>query len=135
MTNAEVVEEFEQGRGPGGSFHHTDHIRVAFAYLSEYPVLEALNRFCAALKRYAAARGKANLYHETITWAYVFLIRERILRVASPQTWEEFTADNPDLLVWEGKRGVLDQYYRSETLASEVARTAFVLPDKLPGRV
>jgi hypothetical protein len=131
MTNEEIIKEFEQGRGPGGSFHHADHIRVAFAYLSQHSVLEALQKFCGALQRFAAAQGKPHLYHETITWAYLFLIRERMLRANHPQTWEEFAASNPDLLTWErGSGGILAQYYQSETLASSVARAAFLLPDK-----
>jgi len=68
MTNQEITEEFEHGRAPRGSFHHADHIRVAFAYLSQYPVLEALQRFSDALQRFAAAQGKPGLYHETITY-------------------------------------------------------------------
>jgi hypothetical protein len=53
MTNQEIIQEFEQGRVPAGSLHHSDHIRVAFAYLSQYSVLEALQKFCAALQRFA----------------------------------------------------------------------------------
>ena len=131
MTNEEIIKEFEQGRGPAGSFHHANHIRVAFAYLSQYPVLEALQKFCAALQRFAAAQGKPDLYHETITWAYLFLIRERMLRTNQSQTWEEFAAANPDLLTWERETGgILAQYYQPETLASAVARVMFLLPDK-----
>lgn len=131
MINEEIINEFEQGRGPGGSFHHADHIHVAFAYLSEYSVLEALQKFCRALQRFASAQGKPHLYHETITWAYLFLIREQMLRANLPQTWEEFAAANPDLLTWErGSGGILTQYYQMETLASGVARAAFLLPDK-----
>jgi hypothetical protein len=133
MTNEEIViiKEFEQGRAPGGSFHHADHIRVAFAYLSQYSVLEALEKFSAALQRFAAAQGKPQLYHETITWAYLFLIRQRMLSANQPQTWEEFAAANPDLLTWErGSGGILAQYYQAETLASEAARAAFLFPDK-----
>jgi hypothetical protein len=131
MTNEEFIHEFEEGRAPGGSFHHSDHIRVAFAYLSRYAVLEALKKFSVALRRFATAQGKPGLYHETITWAYLFLIRERMLRVAQPQTWEEFAADNPDLLTWErGRGGILARYYQPDTLASDAARAAFLLPDK-----
>src|SRR5712692_9485091 len=101
MTNQEIIQEFEQGRAPAGSLHHADHIRVAFAYLSQYSVLEALQKFCAALQRFAVAQGKPHLYHETITWAYLFLIRQRMLRAGDPQTWEEFAAANPDLITWE----------------------------------
>jgi len=98
MTNEEIIKEFEEGRAPGESFHHADHIRIAFAFLSQFSVLEALQKFCAALQRFAAAQGKPHLYHETITWAYLFLIREPMLRANHSQTWEEFAAANPDLL-------------------------------------
>lgn len=130
MTNEEIIAEFEQGRAPGGSFRHADHIRVAFAYVSQYSLLEALRQFSEALQRFAAAQGKPGLYHETITWAYLFLIRERIVRTDRAQTWEEFAASNPDLLIWErGSGGVLARYYRPETLASAAAKAAFLLPD------
>jgi hypothetical protein len=132
MTDNEIIEQFEQGRAPGRSFHHRDHIRTAFAYLSHYPALEALQKFSAALKRFAAAQGKPGLYHETITWAYMFLIRERMLRAGRQPTWEEFRAANPDLLNWERETGgILARYYLPETLKSEAARTAFLLPDKI----
>jgi hypothetical protein len=131
MTNEEIIQQFEQGRAPGGSFHHADHIRVAFAYLSERPVLEAVQKFSDALRRFAIAQGKPQLYHETITWAYLFLIRERLVRAEQPQVWEEFAAANPDLLTWEkGKSGILGRYYEQETLASPAARAVFLLPDK-----
>lgn len=130
MTNEEVIQEFEQGRAPSGSLHHADHIRVALAYLSQYPVLEALQKFCGALQRFAAKQGKPGLYHETITWAYLFLIRERMVRV-NHQIWEQFAAANPDLLTWERETGgILAQYYQPETLASSIARATFLLPDK-----
>ncbi len=42
--------------------------------------------------------------------------------------WEEFAEDNPDLLTWKG--GVLDRFYREETLRSDLARGIFIFPDK-----
>jgi hypothetical protein len=123
----DLIEDFEQGRAPAG-FHHADHVRVAFAYVAQYPFLEAVARFSAALKRFAAAQGKPQLYHETITWAYLILIRERRARANRAQTWEEFAEQNADLLVWKG--GVLRTLYRQETLDSDLARHTFVLPDR-----
>jgi hypothetical protein len=131
VNDQEIIERFEQGQAPGGSFHHADHIRVAFAYLSRYPALQALQKFSSALQRFAAAQGKPGLYHETITWAYLFLIRERMLRAGRAQSWEEFAAANPDLLTWDrGTGGILARYYQPETLNSPAARAAFILPDK-----
>jgi hypothetical protein len=103
-------------------------MRVAFSYVSEFPMLEALAKFSAALKRFAISKGKPNLYHETITWAYLFLIGERIARAGTAQSWEEFAERNQDLLVW--KSGSLECYYSKPTLESDLARKQFVLPDR-----
>ena len=128
MTGEQLIKQFESGATPADTFHHSDHVRLALEYLSRYSALEALERFSDALKRFAAAQGKAHLYHETITWAYLLLIRERIARAGHTQTWEEFAARNPDLLIWKG--GVLTVLYRQETLDSDLARHTFVLPDQ-----
>jgi hypothetical protein len=125
-SSEELIHGFETDTLPAESFHHADHVRMAFAYLSLYPPLQALEKFSTALKRYATARGKPQLYHETITHAYVFLIRERMAR-SGICDWEEFAGRNPDLLVW--KPGVLERYYKEETLQSELSRAVFVMPD------
>jgi hypothetical protein len=128
MTGNELIQQFEEGKTPADSFHHADHVRLAFEYLCRYPPLEALEKFSNTLKRFAAAQGKADRYHETITWAYLLLIRERQARAARVQTWEEFAERNADLLIWKG--GVLSTLYRQETLDSDLARRTFVLPDR-----
>src|SRR2546430_371861 len=105
-------------------FHHADHIRLAWVYLRTLPLLEAIERFTTSLKRFADHHGKPGLYHETITWAYLLLIHERM---NGEQSFEAFRAKNSDLFTW--KPSILDIYYRAETLASDRARRAFVLPD------
>ena len=127
MSNKDLIDRFESDSLLEDSFHHTDHVRLAFAYLDQFPVLQALEKFAAALKRYAAARGKTALYHETITHAYFFLIRERMAR-SSAVGWDDFARLNPDLLRW--KDGALSSYYKEETLKSDLARNVFVFPDK-----
>jgi hypothetical protein len=128
MTNEQIIHCFETNTIPEHSFHHADHVRLAFAYLAIYPPLHALENFSAALKRFATARGKSQLYHETITHAYFFLIRERMAR-CSTANWDEFADQNPDLLIW--KNGILTRYYHESTLQSDLARTVFVFPDKV----
>ena len=129
MSNEEIIKRFDTGTVD--SFHHADHVRLAFAYLSLYPVLDALEKFAAALKRFAAAQGKARLYHETITHAYFFLIRERMAR-SETRDWDEFAHKNADLLQW--KNGILSRYYQEATLHSDLARNVFLFPDRLADR-
>jgi hypothetical protein len=128
MNDDEFIARFEDGSLAGESFHHTDHVRMAFLYLSRFSPLEALQRFSSALVRFAEAKGKPGLYHETITWAFLLLIRERMARAGMPQSWTQFAAGNPDLLDW--RENVLRKYYRSETLSSELAKSTFLFPDK-----
>ena len=128
ITDEELIDGFEKATLPAECFHHENHVRAAFLYLSRYPTLEALRRFSEALRRFAAAQGKAQRYHETITWAYFFLIHEQRARAGQSQGWEEFARHNADLLNW--KEGILRRYYRDETLASDLARSVFVLPDR-----
>ena len=128
MSDRDLLEQFETVTLPIECFRHTEHVRVAFLYLSTFPILEALQRFCAALQRFAAAHGKSKLYHETITWAYIFLIQERMARAGRKQTWEEFAQNNVDLLTW--KDGVLTRFYREGTLRSDLAKEIFLFPDR-----
>ena len=128
MSDQELINRFESGTVPENGFHHADHVRLAFAYLREYSPLDALQRFSAALKQFAASHGKTQLYNETITWAYFFLIRERMVRFATEIDWEEFASRNPDLLIW--KNGILNRYYQDATLKSDLARSVFIFPDK-----
>jgi hypothetical protein len=127
MTDDALIEQFENCVLPLESFRHRNHVQVAFLYLEKYPILEALARFSAALNRFAAAKGKAGLYNETITWAFLLIIRERMARAGGQQSWAEFSAQNEDLLSW--KNSVLKKYYREETLASDLAKRIFVFPD------
>ena len=128
-TTEELIEQFENGTLPAEAFRHGDHVRMAFEYFRLFPLLEVLERFPAALTRFAAKHGKPGLYHETITWAFLLLIRERMARMAGKGTWEEFAAANADLL--SKKETVLKKYYSDETLSSTLARGTFLLPDRI----
>jgi hypothetical protein len=123
-----LVAAFDGAGFAPGSFHHHDHVRVAWVLLDRTTVMDTLSRFTSGLRRLAAAAGKPQVYHETITCAYVILVQER--RAArGAEDWPAFAARNPDLLAW--KPSVLEtKYYREDTLWSERARASFVLPDR-----
>lgn len=130
MDDATLVDSFENGVVPPHGFHHEQHVRVAWYYLRHQPLLEALQRFQTQLRLFAQAQGKPDLYHETITTAYVLLINERLHENgARDEDWKAFAARNADLLSW--KPSILQRYYRDETLWSDRARRIFVMPDRL----
>lgn len=129
MTDDELLRTFEDTSLPADAFHHAQHVRVAWIYIVRIGMPDSLRAFSESLRRFAAAKGTPQLYHETITWAYVLLIAERQSR-APHTTWADFAAANPDLLRW--KPSALDAYYTPELLWSDVARRVFVFPDRVP---
>jgi hypothetical protein len=124
MTDVELVQAFESGTLE--EFPHESHVRVAWWYLTQDPILVALPRFRAALQRFAAGKGKPERYHETITVAFMLLIADR-LAADRGVTWPAFASRHPDLLQWQPSP--LAPFYSEELLASPRAREAFVMPD------
>jgi hypothetical protein len=123
MNDREFIDAFE--RCDVRSFHHRDHVRLAWIYLRDQAPLDALARFTASLKRFATAKGSPGLYHETITWAYLLLIHERMER--NPVVdFVTFERANPDLFTW--KPSILNRYYDQETLDSPLAKRSFLMP-------
>jgi hypothetical protein len=123
---------FEAGAVDPAQFPHSEHVRIGCEMLGRYPFGEAISRFSSGLKFLAAKVGKPQIYHETITVAFLALINER--RTSRPgETWSEFKVRNPDLF----DKRCLKKWYGAEQLGSDLARRTFCLPRLLrarPGR-
>jgi hypothetical protein len=127
MNDGEFVAAFEACAIAKAEFHHDDHVRLAWIYLRQNRFIVAIERFTTSLQRFAAHHGVPGLYHETITWAYLVLIHERIERGGGGGGWESFRTKNTDLL--DTRPSILERYYAPETLRSDIARRIFMLPD------
>jgi hypothetical protein len=125
-SDLDLLESFESGALDPAAFHHQDHVRLAWAHLQRYPLPVAIQRVCDGLRLLARHAGKPERYHETITWAWVLLVADRIARRGRRESFAAFAAANPDLL----DSRLLWAHYRDETLASPEARQAFRMPDR-----
>ena len=116
---------------PAAGFGHREHLRLAWIALSEHAEFaEAAGRFTRALRRYVTHLGAADKYHETITWAYLALIREA-MQGRSDADSQAFLAAHPELLDHRG--GALARRYDVAALTADpVARRVFVLPTRRP---
>ncbi len=112
------------------SLSHEDHVRVAWLVLRSEPLTVALQTLSAGFRAFASAKGRPDIYHETMTWAYTLLIHERIQMDAGGESWEEFLRLHPDLAAG---RPVLERFYSCERLNSQLARRTFLLPDRASG--
>lgn len=131
MTDDEFAAAFEGLTLPPAEFRHAGHVRLAWIYLRRMPLPEAMRRYADGLRGFASHLGKPGLYHETITYAFLMLIGERIADAPAAEEWTDFKAGNPDL--FGGVRSALGPWYSEERLASERARSGFVMPDRIAG--
>ncbi len=128
-SDREFAAAFERCELAPASFHHRDHLRLAYIYLTDDDVDMALTTIRAGLHRFLAHVGApASKYHETITRAWLLAV-EHFMREAAPTaSFEEFAAAAPRLFA----PGAMETHYTSELLWSEEARTRFVEPDLQP---
>lgn len=128
MTATELTRALETGEIKNEGFHHFSHLHVAWVYLSGSSSLEeAAAKISETLRRFAAAAGKAEKYHETITQFWMRLLA--YFRDSAPD--RELTSilqTNPELL----EKDLPLQYYSRETLFSDRARKEWVEPDLKP---
>ncbi len=140
---AALIAALEDLSLPLAAFTHRAHVQAGFAYLQRDGFAGALAAMAQAIRRFAAHHGKAALYHETITVAFLALIHARMAEdllarqdgaVAAeldpphldPQDldWHGFAANHSDLFAGN----LLARYYDKATLATPLARRCFVLP-------
>ena len=131
MTDDEFAAAFEALTLPPSGFRHAEHVRLAWIYLKRMALPAAMQRYADRLKAFAGQVGKPGLYHETITYAFLLVIGERIADGPEDDGWEAFRARNPDL--FGGVKGALGRYYSAERLASPRSRAGFVMPDRITG--
>ncbi|MGJ7913945.1 hypothetical protein ACI48D_00505 [Massilia sp. LXY-6] len=128
MTDQEFIDTFTAGQLAPAGFDHRAHLRAAFLLLRDRPFLEACVAMRDGLQALAGKLGKPDLYHETMTVAFMALVAERA--PPGPDDWDAFIEAHPELC----ERGLLDSYYSTALLASGAARTRFILPDRSKGR-
>ena len=123
------IEDFEKGTIDPEQFDHEAHVFIAWSYLQHYELKESIDRFCAALRRLTNKFGIESKYHETLSWFFMILIAERQTESGS-NNWQTFKRRNADLLAT--RTSMVRDYYSDERIGSTIARTQFVMPDRLP---
>jgi hypothetical protein len=127
-ASASELLALETGALDPKAFPHPEHVRFAYAMLERYPFGEAITRFSRGLKLLAAKAERPEIYHETITVAFLALIGERKARTQD-ESWSEFKANNGDLF----DKRCLEKWYGAEQLGSDLARRTFCLPQGSQG--
>ncbi|MDQ3169340.1 MAG: hypothetical protein M3Q55_04250 [Acidobacteriota bacterium] len=111
------------------TFHHREHVRLAYLYLCNGGVRDAHRRLRASLLAFLAHNGvDAATYHETITRAWILAV-DHFMEPAEPAaSFDAFIAANPRLL----DTNIMLTHYTKARLFSDDARAAFIEPDLDP---
>lgn len=126
LTDVEFLSAFETGDLPLSGFRHADHLRLAWLCLHQASLAEAELRVRNGIRRFAERHGVMDIYHDTVTKAWV-----RLLATHRERSFPEFLAQHESRL----NMNLLHRFWTPELLASEQARRGWVVPDRgpLPG--
>lgn len=123
LSVEDALGALETGQLDPATFPHPEHVRLGYEMLSRYSFGDAVMRFSRGLRALAAKAGHPQIYHETITVAFLAVINERRAG-GHAETWSEFKETNRDLL----DTRCLERWYPPAQLGSDLARQVFCLP-------
>ena len=121
-----LLNRFESLEIAPQDFHHKEHVYVAFSMLEKYDFVTACAKYASTIRAMAESVGVPEKFNATITFAFMSVIAERKARMSNADL-TEFLDSNPDLL----SASVLADWYTKERLDSEIARSQFLLPDRV----
>src|SRR5207248_802130 len=85
------------GESDPRKFPHSEHLRFAYEMLARRSFAESVSLFSVGLKKLAAKSGRPELYHDTVTIAFLSLVAERRAQ-SQARDWTAFIAENGDRL-------------------------------------
>jgi hypothetical protein len=128
LSDEEFVTAFEECRIAGDSFHHADHVRLAWLYLREFGASGAQEKMLDGIRKMAAHNGALQKFHYTTTVAWLRVVAAAQKADAVPVSFEEWIVKHPALV----DKKHLQTHYTKERLESEEARSGWVEPDLRP---
>jgi hypothetical protein len=127
MSDERFVQALHEAGVAPDRFGHGDHVRVAWLLLSRHGPAAGSDAFVAGLRRFAAAHGVADRYHETLTRFWLRLVTHAIGERPELDDADAFVKAFPLLL----DKSLPERHWSRELLWSDAARRAFVEPDLL----
>lgn len=128
MNDSEFLKAFEDCTLPHGAFPHRAHLRMAWLYLRADGWEIGIQKIADGIRRFAAASGADNKYHETITVFWARMVSYAISCASEIADFDVFIETFPHLL----DSTLLKRHYSVDVIRSEAARRAWIAPDVIP---
>ena len=135
MDDATLLRQFEDLTLPFEKWTHRTHVKVAYLYLSQFGLEDAIDRMRAGIKAYNAVNevpeGPMSGYNETTTQAFLRIVHATLVAYGDAFPTDDadsFCDTHPHLL----SKSVLRLFYSPAQRLHPDAKTQFVLPDLAP---
>lgn len=128
LTDEQFIEEFERCGFERSGFAHRSHVRMAWIYVRHLGLSRAVDRATAGIRKLAVSKGQSQLYHDTITRAWVYLVAAAVSAAPDVDDFQEFVEREPRLL----DKTFIADYYSPPLLSSAAARAGWQPPDRRP---
>lgn len=123
---------FESCTWPEKDWHHREHIKLAYIYLTLLPYDAAIQRMRSSLIAYNTAHNVPESltrgYHETITLAWMHLVHLTLCEFGREKSADAFLDKHTQLL----SRRTLLFFWSRDRIMSLEAKRQFVPPDLAP---
>ena len=120
----EFLAAFEAGRIANQSFHHRDHLRLAWIQIRRLGLERASESVTLAIRHFAAHHGQANRYHDTMTRFWLYAVAIGIDRHPD-LTFDDLLAAESHLL----DKNLPSLHWSHQRMSSDEARGRWVEPD------
>ncbi len=126
LTDDELLRGFEGCRLAPGSFHHGDHLRLAWICVRRFGLATAEERLLNGIRKMAEGAGVPHKFLHTTTVAWVRLVAARL--GGGNESFGNWIAKWPELM----NKNILDHHYSAGILESPQARNGWLEPDLKP---
>jgi len=132
VNDAQLMERLAACTLSRDEWSHVLHVRTAYLFLRRDPFPEALEALRSAIQRLnrsnAVPEARDSGYHETVTVAWLRLVRSRMNASPEVPDSEAFCAASPELL----DKHLLRAHYSPARIGSWDAKQRFIEPDLAP---
>jgi hypothetical protein len=129
FSDGDFVRQFASCQLEPAWFTHKAHLRLAWIYLQNHNLDEAIEQVRTDIKRFVAFAGAESKYNDTLTVAAVRIVN-RFVKAYKTKSFEKFILANDELLT--DFKALVMQHYKTDIFTSEVAKKRFINPDLIP---
>jgi len=128
LSDDEVLQAFEACQLDPASFHHADHIRLAWLYVRRHGPAKAETLLIDGIRKFAQRAGAPQKFHHTTTIAWTRLVAAACGKPNSGGSFSEWIKTHPELL----NKHLLKEHFSAERLELSEARNGWLDPDLKP---